>query len=233
MIRTSWAKGRLTIIAVLDAPAFAAVKATMPDRRIAYRIVDLSKGMSVERLAMPRPTSVDVHLLAKAAKRNLYLSRPVANADKLIGWAKRQGFEKTLPPADMHVTIVYSKTAVDWDGLGDSFDEVRASGLPKARKVQQLGPEGAIVLRFRCDDLSRRQQEILDKGATSSWPDYKPHVTITYDQGSVDLAKVEPYRGDIVFGPERFAEIEEDWTAGVVEQGVDGKGFFAIGPYHV
>jgi hypothetical protein len=41
--------------------------------------------------------------------------------------------------------------------------------------------------------------------------EYQPHVTITYEGSDLDLSKVEPYRGELVFGPEIFAEVVDDW----------------------
>ncbi|WP_438802171.1 hypothetical protein, partial [Enterobacter hormaechei] len=40
------------------------------------------------------------------------------------------------------------------------------------------------------------------------YPDYTLHISLT--KATVDLSKVEPYRGRIVLGPEIFEEIRED-----------------------
>jgi hypothetical protein len=46
--------------------------------------------------------------------KTLYVKRPVNNARQIIAWSKSAGFEKTLLPDDLHVTIAFSKTEVDW-----------------------------------------------------------------------------------------------------------------------
>lgn len=143
--------------------------------------------------------------------RTLYVSRPLLNAAELIDWAKAQGFAKTIPADDLHVTIVFSRDPVDWEAAGDSQDEVRVPTGGR-RTVTTLGDQGAVVLRFEQAELAKRWQAFRDIGASWDHDGYRPHVTITYSAGDVKLADVEPFRGELVFGPERFAEINEDWA---------------------
>src|SRR5690606_23905063 len=56
-----------------------------------------------------------------AAPRTLYVSRKVTNAAAIIRWAKSQGFETTLPASDLHCTIAFSRTPVDWFAVGESW----------------------------------------------------------------------------------------------------------------
>jgi hypothetical protein len=44
-----------------------------------------------------------------------------------------------------------------------------------------------------------------EAGASWDWPDYQPHISLS--KAPVDLSKIEPYRGEIVLGPEIFEEI--------------------------
>lgn len=154
-------------------------------------------------------------LVTDARPRTLYVQRKLLNAAELIAWAKGQGFESTLSADELHVTVAYSRTAVDWLKLGSGWGEedgkltVAAGG---ARIVEPLGDKGAVVLLFTSSQLSWRHEEMIRNGASHDFPEYQPHVTITYAGGDVDLSKVEPYRGKLVFGPEIFEEIDEDWT---------------------
>ena len=78
--------------------------------------------------------------------------------------------------------------------------------------VEPLGDKGAIVLLFNSSELAWRHGEMVRNGASHDYPDYQPHVTITYSGTGVDLSKVEPYRGKLVFGPEIFEELNLDWS---------------------
>lgn len=150
-----------------------------------------------------------------AAPRTLYVRRDVLNAAEIIAWAKGQGFKTTLPADDMHVTIAFSRTPVDWMAVGSTWeDEVK---IPRggARLMEQFGE--ARVLLFNSNMLKWRHEEMKEKGATWDHPEYQPHITISYDPDSPDLASVEAYQGEIVLGPEIFQEVKEDWAKGVKE----------------
>lgn len=159
--------------------------------------------------------------LQDAAARTLYVSRKVLNAGAIIDWAKAQGFETTLPAEDLHVTVAYSKTPVDWMAVAQAWTNKPNGNLTSSaggpRMVEQFG-EGAIVLLFNNTELTWRHQDILDAGASWDFPEYQPHITFTYQPGSVDLDQVEPYRGVIELGPEIFEEIAPSWSDDLNEE---------------
>lgn len=148
------------------------------------------------------------------APRTLYVYRQVLNAKEIISWAKNQGFDTTLLPDDMHVTLCYSKTPVDWFSISSNeWGGLTTLEIPPggARAIEAFGPNGeAVVLVFKSSSLEYRHTEFKEKGASWDYEDYNPHITITYNAPEdLDLSKVEPYTGKIVLGPEYFEEIEE------------------------
>jgi hypothetical protein len=156
-----------------------------------------------------------------ATPRPLYVSRKLLNAGDVIAWAKAQGFETTLPAADLHVTVAFSRAPVDWMKAGESWSgdgkgnlTVQAGG---PRMVEALGDKGAVVLLFASHDLDWRHRALREAGASWDWAEYQPHVTLSYRAGAVDLAAVEPYRGPLVFGPEIFEALDDDWAGKVKE----------------
>jgi hypothetical protein len=151
-------------------------------------------------------------------KRSLYVSRLVKNADEIGDWFRAQGMETVSAPGDMHVTVAYSKSEVDWAGIESYEDDVEVPEGMK-RSVEPLGDKGAVVLKFQSPALERRWSEFLKAGATWNHPSYEPHVTLTYkaSPGAVFL----PYPGPIVLGPERFAEVTDDWMP--VEKALESK----------
>lgn len=140
----------------------------------------------------------------------LYVYRQLTakSARALIAWATEQGFKTTVPASSMHSTILYSKTPVDWFDMGESWQTnvLVAEGGP--RKVEALGDEGAVVLRFSSSDMRYRHDSMVERGASHDYDDYRPHVTFTYDGAGVDLAQVEPFTGELEFGPEIFEPIK-------------------------
>ena len=59
--------------------------------------------------------------IAKAEPKTLYVRRDVLNADEIIAWAKGQGFKTTLPADEMHVTVMFTRSLVDWMKVPDSW----------------------------------------------------------------------------------------------------------------
>jgi phage-related protein (TIGR01555 family) len=163
-------------------------------------------------------------LIRDAAPRSLYVSRKLLNADAVNKWAKSQGFTTTVPADEMHVTVLYSREPVDWMQMGSPWDQENDGKLRVApggpRMLDRFGSmKDAVVLLFNSSPLSWRHEDMISKGASSDYDTYAPHVTITYDApADLDLSKVEPYQGEMVFGPEVFAEIVDDWKQSIEEE---------------
>jgi hypothetical protein len=158
--------------------------------------------------------------VAKAAPRTLYVSRPLLNGDEVRAWAATQGIASALPASDMHVTVAFSREPVDWSQL--TPDPRDLTVVEAGREVRQFPPRstpnGALVLLFRSAQLEKRWREFRDAGASWDFPEYRPHITITYSVPAADVAGVEPYRGPLVFGPEVFAEVSDTWASGIAEE---------------
>lgn len=149
-----------------------------------------------------------------AERRTLYVSRQLLNADELVTWAKSQGFAMTVPAEEMHATIAFSRAPLKWPAPRN--DAVVSD--PGGREVKPLGDKGAVVLRFRSRVLTDDWKGFKRQGASWDWDGFQPHVTITYQGADLDLSKVKPFEGPLVFGPERFAEVDEDWKDKITEK---------------
>ena len=175
-----------------------------------------------EAAAVAPPVKPNPIATQDAVPRTLYVQRKLLNAAEFIAWAKAQGFETTTPADDLHVTIAFSRRPVDWMKVGETWSSDKDGKLivppGGARIVEPLGDKGAVVLLFNSSELSWRH-EAIKRDADASWdfPSYQPHVTVTCTGGDLDLSKVEPYRGKLVFGPELFSEVNEDWSSKLSE----------------
>lgn len=152
--------------------------------------------------------------VADATPRTLYVSRKLINGGDVIAWARSQGFTDLMPAGELHVTIAYSRTPVDWMKVGQTWhgEELKVpAGGP--RMVERFGE--AIVLLFASDELRWRWQECIDAGASWDHPEYQPHVTFSWNAPNADLSMVQPYNGPLVFGPEEFETADENWRAKV------------------
>jgi hypothetical protein len=126
------------------------------------------------------PAQADA-LITDATPRSLYVSRKLLNGAEFIKWAKGQGFATTVPADELHVTVLFSRTPVDWMKMGTGWEQdadgklkVAAGG---ARLVEKLGDKGAVVLLFGSSALSWRHEDMVRNGASHDFDEYQPHVT--------------------------------------------------------
>jgi uncharacterized protein len=152
----------------------------------------------------------------------LYVRRDLLNAAELIEWAKAQGFTSTLPASDMHVTVLFSRTAVDPIKMGETWssdDKGRLRVKPGGpRAIERLG-ENAVVLLFASSDLVWRHRGMIEAGASHDFDEYQPHVTISYEApAGLDLEAIKPFAGELLFGPEIFEPLDPDWEAKITEE---------------
>lgn len=139
------------------------------------------------------------------APKPLYVRRDVLNSAEITAWAEEQGFTDIVP--DLHVTIAYSRNAVDWFKMGETWSSEMTIPAGGPRVMEGLGPDGKYAaLRIKSTELEYRHNMMKEYGASWNWPDYQPHISIQVG-GDVDLSKVIPYRGEIRLGPEIFEDL--------------------------
>ena len=149
-----------------------------------------------------------------AAPQPLYVRRDVLNGADIQEWFKGQGLETTLEPSDMHVTICYSRTPVDWMAAGQSFSDKVEIGAGGPRMMDRFGD--ATVMLITNWEIEGRHRALRDMGASWDHAEYQPHITITY-RTDKPINEIAPYRGPIILGPEIFEALDLDWKGKVAE----------------
>lgn len=159
----------------------------------------------------------DEDFAADAAPRSLYIKRDVLNAAEIRAWAKAQGFETVQE--GLHVTVIHTRTPIDWIKVGqaDEWSEKAGMEVPAGgpRLMERFGD--AVVLQFASSRLTWRHEDIKRLGAETDYPDFQPHVTITWNAPTLDISSIEPFQGRILLGPEIFSEVKDDWREEVRE----------------
>lgn len=142
--------------------------------------------------------------------KGVYVSRKVENKDQFIQWAKDQGY--TEINEDLHVTISYSRKYYD-----PEFSDIKqVEVLPEQfGKIDILGD--GTVLFFDNTQLKKDWQDKIDQGATWDYPDFIPHITISYNhQGSMgELPNFPVVLGEEIGDELNFDYVEEATTASV------------------
>lgn len=165
---------------------------------------------------------------ANAKPRSLYVRRDLLNGEDLRKHYKAQGLASMLEASDMHVTVCYSETPLDWMKVsGDWTDDPKGQMRVKpggARLHDLFGTKkDTLVLLFNSSQLTWRYEDIKQAGATSKYSDYQPHVTLSFNVGEDVLErqdildKLKPYLGELIFGPEVWEEINHDWKDTIKE----------------
>lgn len=179
---------------------------------------DLSRRATeagVKALESPQPEPTD-QPVRDASPRTLYLRRDVLNADEIIKWFKDQGVPEVYAPESLHVTIIYSKTPVDWMKMGQPWDARLELPEGGPRVLDKFGDAGDVLVQlFASNELRWRHDLAKEIGATSDFPEYQPHISISLRAGEVDLINLKPWQGPIILGPEVYEEVSENWRAKV------------------
>lgn len=148
------------------------------------------------------PAPLQDEVFSDADPAPLYVRRDVLNSDQIAEWAVSQGFTNIAP--DLHVTIVYSRTPVDWMGMGEPWTERLRLHAGGPRVMEKFGKH--VVLRVASVELEMRHNQMVELGASHDFDGYNAHITITTDVNAPPLEDVRPYAGPIVLGPEIFEQ---------------------------
>lgn len=136
----------------------------------------------------------------------LYVSVDLLNNKEFHNWALCEGFSNVLDPKDFHCTIAFSKKEVNWEILTPNSKILKINH--GARSVSKLGEAGTVVLKFESSELTDRWKNYIGKGCSWDWPQYIPHISISYNDTNIDLSKVAPYQGELIFGPEIIKKLD-------------------------
>jgi len=152
--------------------------------------------------------------LTDAEPRPVYISRRLINAQDVREHFEKQGLPVTVANDRQRVTVIYSKTPVDWfkasGGIWNAAELKVEAGGP--RMMDRFGPnENAVVLMFASGELSWRHRELLEAGCSHDF-DYHCHITLNYNGWDGDLSTIQPYKGELRFSFEDWQEIQEDWS---------------------
>lgn len=161
-------------------------------------------------------------MIGNAKPRSLYIHRDLLNANEVRDHYKSQGIANMVAADQMHVTVCYSRTPVDWMKIGTWFTDDPEGKLiiPQggARLHELFGKNReALVLLFSSSQLGWRHEDIKFAGASYDFTEYQPHVSLTFDLAEDLLERQDimerlvPYTGSLIFGPEIFQEVKEDW----------------------
>lgn len=103
-------------------------------------------------------------------------------------------------PSDFHSTIIYSRVNVDFEPL--EFVGVTIPSYNTGVSKWKTEKSWIIVLTLNSKWLHYRFREAKELGATWDFPEYAPHITLSYDAYDYDIKKLQPIDFDLVIESE-------------------------------
>jgi 2'-5' RNA ligase len=124
---------------------------------------------------------------------------------------KNMGIPNRHPSDKYHCTVMYSNNPLhEWEEENQEpiqFDPPKKFKVTEFEIFETRSDTNALVLRGECDYLNERYEMILnDHNADYSYDEYKPHVTVSYDCGNIDVEEL-----DMSEVPE-YLDIVEEYT---------------------
>lgn len=133
-------------------------------------------------------------------RQGLYVSRPVLNGEAWANWAAKHGVPNPVPADKMHVTVIASRTGVVCKPQTHVHQTYSTSG-----QIAFLGLDESVMVFLWADwPLCDRHHHLLGLGCVSDWPEFRPHVTLSYDAKGFELSDeaIAQMPPSFIFGPE-------------------------------
>ncbi len=118
----------------------------------------------------------------------------------------------------LHATVVYSrafcgarplgKLNPKWKGKFTEFDM-----FPTSPRINEAKSSKCLVMKFECPEMFERHHYLRKHhGATHDFPDFKPHMTLSYDVGDFDHLNLPHYDGPHEFEEEYSEPLDLSWV---------------------
>ena len=127
-------------------------------------------------------------------------------------WCNRHGIPMTIIPEFLHCTVLYSRTEVE--PIEIPLKKIYLS--PKEFRIFDNGSERALVLLLDAPELSELHDRLIEQGGTHDYPEYNPHVTLSFQVSenlNINKFPVPP----LIFVPSElcYEPLDPVWKHGV------------------
>lgn len=118
----------------------------------------------------------------------------------------------------LHTTLLYSRKYLEnYTPPGDLDKAMMGKPTRFEKWPSQPDEDGnvamCLVLCYDCDDLVNRHKSLMDEhNATYDFDEYKPHVTFSYDVGSLQCKDLPKFSNDIEIVNEYGEDLNLNWA---------------------
>ena len=131
-------------------------------------------------------------------------------ANEIYNWVtKTCKFHDNIDPAnEYHATLIYDKRNKQFD-----ISEPKEEYIASVSGADLFGEEkNVLVLLLDSEDLQNRNKELIDAGYESTYPKYKPHITIKKESNQNELKTVEKNLKDLNSIIGNISLTNENWA---------------------
>ena len=133
-------------------------------------------------------------------------------------YIKDNKIPNAIAAGKMHCTLLYSKKSLpNYKPMGDIDPPMEGSPTGFEKWKSQPDADGnksqCLVLTFNCKELVARHKKLMDEhNATFDFDEYKPHVTLSYDVGEMDIKDLPSITEKVVLDKEYSETLKSDWA---------------------
>ena len=131
-------------------------------------------------------------------------------------WMEHWGIPNPIDPAKFHTTIIYSRAEID-KKYQISISEAEMKKLDWVFSPTELamfgeGDQRILVLKLLAPQLNEMHETLLLNGATFDYPEYNPHVTLSYDvPEGYDWQRIVPPPVNFIPSSVYFEPLDLNW----------------------
>jgi len=152
----------------------------------------------------------------KGTYAGVHFSEETKNA--IVEYIKNNNIPNATPVDKLHSTLLYSRRRCpNYKPQGELNPALH--GTPGEWHVWegQADDDGhcpqCLVLEFDCPELNERHDYLMDEhNATFDFPEYKTHITFSYDINDMDIDGLPDYEGPIEMVEEYGEVLDLDWA---------------------
>jgi hypothetical protein len=129
--------------------------------------------------------------------------------DAIVEFQRRNNIPDPVSPEDLHSTVVYSRTNIDWTPAERINLKVNTDSSV-LETWDTRGGKRCLVWHYYSSYQHKRFDEAMAKGATYDFPEYKCHITLSYDVGDFDTEALNKPDFPILLDHEFVEELDDE-----------------------
>jgi 2'-5' RNA ligase len=134
------------------------------------------------------------------------------SSKQLDDWSSANGIKNPIDPNDFHATVIYSRKGVPEAKKYDLNLPIDAK-ISGWKIFQTQDGKNALVGIIESKELNTHHKTLRKEyGATHDYPEYSPHVTLSYDYGDGKLPETLP-NFKLTFDSKTVEGLDPKWNS--------------------